>query len=704
MRATLPVTAMLLLAACANGGGLGQRDGQPTVDAATAALRDGSPQAALRIDDAILAKDPRNVAALLNRGDAQAALQRSGPAAESYTDALRADPGSVVARIGLGRLRLAASPGAAESLFLEASQRDPRNAVAWNDLGIARDLLGRHQEAQAAYRQAVDLDASMTGAQVNLAMSLAMTGRADGAAPPSRPLASASTAPRAPGHDLAAVSAMGGARSEGQRSLARDLPPDQVGQRLSIFIAASPLSDPTHSAGAPPRPSAAQAGRPLSGKLASAGPTRAQPASGGPRVQLSTVTPNAEPAAERKRMPKQAGKLPSASRPMTTARSGARAASPVAPRAATQPRIALSATADTWMRVRDKSGHMLPNRTQHPGESRPVARSNMGLGTGNASGTDTLVAAAAIPSLGALGTVRRDVPLDAGLLAAWKLPPASLSPASLPPASLTLTTARSGASSASQVALPIAPSTASPSAAAASATSGSTPPAATAVAALDATLTLPHATDTAAPAKPMASAPPSAAAVLPAPAVIRPRIAPGATADALHPGEHGDLAAALSPGTRALTVGVDGITGAAGLIWPGDRLDLILTQEMSDAAAAPGHRVVAETVLSDLRVIAIDQQLVQGATPGSPAAPARTVTLEVNRDQAERVSVAMRLGRVSLAVRSADTANQPADPLPAATTVWAGDVSAALSHDVATNANHAVRVFPGAADSKEFRF
>jgi cytochrome c-type biogenesis protein CcmH/NrfG len=110
-------------------------------------------------------------------------LQLPDAAAESYSEALRLDPKSVLARIGLGRLRLAGDPTAAETLFLEALQRQPHNAVALNDLGIARDLLGRHQDAQTAYRQAIGLEASMSGAEVNLALSLAMSGRADDAAP-----------------------------------------------------------------------------------------------------------------------------------------------------------------------------------------------------------------------------------------------------------------------------------------------------------------------------------------------------------------------------------------------------------------------------------------------------------------------------------------------------------------------------------------
>jgi pilus assembly protein CpaB len=175
--------------------------------------------------------------------------------------------------------------------------------------------------------------------------------------------------------------------------------------------------------------------------------------------------------------------------------------------------------------------------------------------------------------------------------------------------------------------------------------------------------------------------------------------------DVMHPGDHGFLAAVLLPGMRALTVGVDAITGTAGLIWPGDRVDLILTQVLPDSSGPPGRRVAAETVLADVRVIAIDQQLVQGAAPGSTDQPARTVTLEVDRDQAERVSVAVRLGHLSLAVRSADVAHgAPASGAPTGT-VWASDVSAALGQDApAPTTVRPMHVFSGATDGKEYHF
>jgi pilus assembly protein CpaB len=176
------------------------------------------------------------------------------------------------------------------------------------------------------------------------------------------------------------------------------------------------------------------------------------------------------------------------------------------------------------------------------------------------------------------------------------------------------------------------------------------------------------------------------------------------SADVMRPGDHGFLAAVLEPGKRAVTVGVDAITGSAGLIWPGDRVDLILTQTLADATRPMGRRVAAETVLTNVRVIAIDQQLVQGAEQNDKANHGSTVTLEVTQTEAEQVSVAVRLGRLSLSVRSADAPVRTASTEPQPTTTWASDVSPALANDKPQRADNVIHVFQGAGDAKEYKF
>ncbi|WP_458094597.1 Flp pilus assembly protein CpaB [Roseomonas sp. WA12] len=149
-------------------------------------------------------------------------------------------------------------------------------------------------------------------------------------------------------------------------------------------------------------------------------------------------------------------------------------------------------------------------------------------------------------------------------------------------------------------------------------------------------------------------------------------------AEVLRTRDRGFLAAVLRSGHRAISVGVDVVTGTAGLIWPGDQVDVILTQELTAGEAPLGRRVIGETVLSDLRVIAVDQQLTQG-TAGAETAQgrvARTVTLEVTSEQAERVAVASRLGRIALTVRAIEP---PSDAWPVGAPVFGGDVSPALA-------------------------
>ena len=174
--------------------------------------------------------------------------------------------------------------------------------------------------------------------------------------------------------------------------------------------------------------------------------------------------------------------------------------------------------------------------------------------------------------------------------------------------------------------------------------------------------------------------------------------------DVMRPGDHGFLAAVLEPGMRAVTIAVDNTTGSAGLIWPGDRVDLILTQSIQDANLPLGHRVAAETVLSNARVIAIDQQLVQGAAPANNDSAARTVTLEVTEQEAQRISVAIRLGRLSLSVRSAEHPQVAEKTASGPDMTWASDVSPALGAAAPATPDNVVRIFQGAGDVKEFKF
>jgi pilus assembly protein CpaB len=118
------------------------------------------------------------------------------------------------------------------------------------------------------------------------------------------------------------------------------------------------------------------------------------------------------------------------------------------------------------------------------------------------------------------------------------------------------------------------------------------------------------------------------------------------------PGDRGFLAAALGPGMRAITVPVSAQTGVGGFVFPGDRVDLMLTQTVDGEEDA--QLQTTETILRNLRILATDQSTESTTTEdGQTVVRAiRTVTLEVTPRIAEKISVAQTIGTLSLSLRS----------------------------------------------------
>ncbi len=143
-------------------------------------------------------------------------------------------------------------------------------------------------------------------------------------------------------------------------------------------------------------------------------------------------------------------------------------------------------------------------------------------------------------------------------------------------------------------------------------------------------------------------------------AVLRAGIAAGepvADSRLVKPGERGFMAAVMQPGMRALSLPINATTGISGFVFPGDRVDLLVTHTIE--VEGPGKRknsLATETVLTDVRVLAVDQTL--DDQTNKPLL-AKTVTFEVTPKEAEIVRVAARLGSLSLTLRSlADEAAQ----------------------------------------------
>lgn len=111
-------------------------------------------------------------------------------------------------------------------------------------------------------------------------------------------------------------------------------------------------------------------------------------------------------------------------------------------------------------------------------------------------------------------------------------------------------------------------------------------------------------------------------------------------------GNGGLLSALLDKNMRAVTVRVDDVSGVAGFILPGSRVDvaLIRTENKGD-----GPTTSSNIFLQNVKVLATDQ--VTGMTVEKAAVVARAVTLEVTAEDAQKVLIAEKVGRLSLILR-----------------------------------------------------
>lgn len=147
------------------------------------------------------------------------------------------------------------------------------------------------------------------------------------------------------------------------------------------------------------------------------------------------------------------------------------------------------------------------------------------------------------------------------------------------------------------------------------------------------------------------------------------------------PGERGFLAAVLAPGMRAVSLPINATSSNSGLIFPGDRVDLILTQTLAGEDDSTTRRV-SETVLQDIRIIAMGSDTSDELDEGRNHEKAKTATFEVEPRVAEKVALLTELGKLSLSLRS--LASEHAEAAPADdenSYTWDLDVSRVLRND-----------------------
>ena len=116
------------------------------------------------------------------------------------------------------------------------------------------------------------------------------------------------------------------------------------------------------------------------------------------------------------------------------------------------------------------------------------------------------------------------------------------------------------------------------------------------------------------------------------------------------PKDRGFLAAALGPGMRAVTVPVNLSAGVGGFVFPGDRVDMMLTSSVDSDG---GGLRVSETIIRNIRVLATDQRVDSKGEDGKTQVKTfGTVTFEATPRIAEKIAVAQSLGTLSLSLRS----------------------------------------------------
>ena len=151
----------------------------------------------------------------------------------------------------------------------------------------------------------------------------------------------------------------------------------------------------------------------------------------------------------------------------------------------------------------------------------------------------------------------------------------------------------------------------------------------------------------------------------------------------IKPGDRGFLAAVLTPGFRAIAIKIGADSGVAGLIFPGDRVDIILTHSIKREDDSE-HRA-SETVLENVRILALDSRT---NDEDGQAKLAKTTTIELTPKQVEVIAVARELGRLSLSLRAlakdeeelqrlanSDEPLEEPEPKPGSTYTWDAEAS-----------------------------
>jgi len=114
------------------------------------------------------------------------------------------------------------------------------------------------------------------------------------------------------------------------------------------------------------------------------------------------------------------------------------------------------------------------------------------------------------------------------------------------------------------------------------------------------------------------------------------------------PGGRAVISATLPIDKRAVAIRVNDVSGVAGFILPGDSVDVLLTRQPMNADGRDEQ--ITDTIVENVRVVAADQN---ASDASKDPQVSKTVTLEVDPEQAQKLALAGQIGQLSLALRNA---------------------------------------------------
>lgn len=210
--------------------------GEAKVRVALSLKEAGDYASAMRLYQQAIAENPKSVEAMVGMGELYATLHAWNEAKRNFEGALALAPRNTNALVGMGQVLIGQDQaGAALEYLNQAAATGPATARLANSLGVAYDLLGRHEDAQVQYGRGLDRSAGDPALMNNLALSFALSKNYETAIRLLSSLVTADQSPEVSRQNLALVYGLSGDFASAERLLALSMSPDQVKTRLFYF-------------------------------------------------------------------------------------------------------------------------------------------------------------------------------------------------------------------------------------------------------------------------------------------------------------------------------------------------------------------------------------------------------------------------------------------------------------------------------------